>query len=146
MARCMKQLKEFNYTVSSGPAKDLCGKIQTFCALIEPISPDDPKSKTTFSNIVDEWGSSSRYDQAACVLYEGSHRWMRKNTFILGRKCLLKIEKLLRHYEKFSGMSEMLFTTASGWILQEVSFTLDGAEPLEQILSASSHSVHEGVS
>ena len=66
-----------------------------------------------------------------CVLYEALCKWMKKNTFILGRKCLLKIEKLLRQCEKLNAMSDMLFTTASGWILQEVSFTLDGADALE---------------
>ena len=56
---------------------------------------------------------------------------MKLTTFIPERKLLLKIEKHLRGYEKFSGMGAMLFTAASGWILEEVNFALDGDDPLE---------------
>ena len=52
----------------------------------------------------------------------------------------------MRASKKFAAIDDMLFTTASGWDMQEVSFNLNGADPLEQFQGASSHSVHEGVS
>ena len=51
--------------------------------------------------------------------------------FLLERKFLLQIEKHLRAYEKFAAVTPMLFTTESGWIVQEFNFTLDGADRLE---------------
>ena len=56
---------------------------------------------------------------------------MKRTTFVPDCKLLLKIEKRLHGYEKFSGMDAMLFTAASGWIWEEFNFTLDGADPLE---------------
>ena len=55
---------------------------------------------------------------------------MKKSSFILDRKFLRKLEKQLRNTKKFSTVDHMLFTTASGWDMQEVGFNLDGADPL----------------
>ena len=81
--------------------------------------------------MIQQWGASARHVSSLNVLCEGSHRWMREHAFVIDRKFLLKLEKRFRKFEKLNGMKEMLFTTSSGWILQENTFNLDGAEPLE---------------
>ena len=131
-SRGMSRIKGFNHTINSGATRDLCGKIHALFQLIEPVAPDHPKFNDKFVNVIDKWGSGSCYDQSARVLCEGLHRWMKLTTFIPDRKLLLKIEKRSHGCEKFSGMDAMLFTAASGWILKEFNFILDGADPLEE--------------
>ena len=130
LAKGMAQLRSFEHTVNGGNSRELHGKIQSLLKLIEPVSPVNKEFKNLFINAVSRWSSSSRRDDAAQILCEALHLWMKKNTFLLERKVLLTLEKHLRAYEKFAPVKPMLFTAASGWVVEEFNFNLDGADPL----------------
>ena len=131
MTKGMAKVRAFNHTVNVGESRELCGKIQTLLKLIHPVSPVEANFKEVFLNTVTGWGSSSRRDDSVRVLCEGLCLWMKKTAFPLERKFLLQIEKHSCAHKKFAAVKPMLFTTASGWVVEECNFTLDGADPLE---------------
>ena len=72
-----------------------------------------------------------RFHHVIEIMYEGLYMWMKKYSFVLERKVLLKLEKDLRKTKKFKGNGQTLFTTKSGWALKEIHFNLDGADLLD---------------
>ena len=130
LTKGMAQLRSFKFAVNGGDSRELHAHIQGLLKLIDPASPISKEFKNVFINAIDKWGSNSRRDDAVSILYEGLYSWMKKNVFLLERKVLLKIEKHLCAYKKFAAAQPMLFTAASGWVIEECNFNLNGADPL----------------